>query len=68
MILLIDRLQRRCALIVDAGSRLKDWICAITAAGSNGAAEGGGATGTDLERREQMSPINKGKRSESLAI
>ena len=67
MILLIDRLQRRCALIVDAGSRLKDWICAITAAGSNGVA-GGEATGTDLERREQISPINKEKRSESLTI
>ena len=67
MILLMDRLQRRCALIVDAGSRLKDWICAITAAGSKGAAIGG-ATGVDLDRREQINPMNKEKRSESFTI
>jgi hypothetical protein len=60
MILLMDRLQRRCALIVDAGSRLKDWICAITAAGSKGAAIGG-AAGVDLERREQINPMNEEK-------
>jgi hypothetical protein len=53
------RLQRRCALIVEAGIWLKDWICAITAAGSKGAAPG--ATGVDLERREQINPMNEEK-------
>ena len=67
MILRMDRLQRRCALTVDAGSLLKDWICSITAAGSKGAAIGG-ATGIDLDRREQINPINEEKRSESLTI
>jgi hypothetical protein len=60
IILLIDRLQRRCALIVDSGSWLKDWICVITAAGSERKVIGD-ATGVDLERREQIKPINEEK-------
>ena len=61
MILLVARLQRRCALIVEAGSWLKDWIWLINAAGSKRKWIGD-ATGTDLRRREQIDPITHEKK------
>ena len=57
VILLMAAFQRRLALIVDAGRRLKAWILDRMDAGSKGV--GDAATGIGGERREHTDPIHK---------
>ena len=57
MIFRIATLQRQWIRRVAAGRVWNARIWLITAAGSNGAAEGEDATEIDLERREQTDPI-----------